>query len=262
MGILEFGFARNSLLASAVMALFLPGLSFFIVTRRLSFTGVGISHSAFGGLALGVLVGINPLWAAVGFALVVALALAEAARRGVPEDTTTGVLFAGTMALGVMFLAVAGGSRVDLWTYLFGNILSVSRGDILVLAVICVACVAFGAVSWKGLLLSTFDEELARAGGVRVGLLNTLLLVLVSFTVVGCLKAVGIVLLSGLLVFPGAVGARLAVSCRAGFVASYIVGALAIFGGLALSFTLNLPSGASIILVGTLLFLASLFVRR
>jgi len=262
MGILEFSFARNALLGGAIMALFLPLLSFFVVTRRLSFTGVGISHSAFGGLALGVLLGINPVWGAVAVSVLVALVMAEASRRGVPEDTTTGVLFAGTMALGAVLLALAGGTRIDLWTYLFGNILSLAGFDLLLLGTIAALNLGFLLVFMRKLLFSTFDPELAEAHGVRTGLLNAALLFILALSVVACMRAVGIVLISGLLVFPGAIGARISKSHTRGILFSYLAGAVAILGGLGLSFWLNLPSGASVILVGTVIFLLSLVFWR
>jgi len=262
MSILEFPFARNALFGGLIMAVFLPLLSFFVVTRRLSFTGVGISHSAFGGLALGVLLGINPVWGAVAVSILVALVMAEASRRGVPEDTTTGVLFAGTMALGAVLLSLAGGTRVDLWTYLFGNILSLSVPDLVLLGAIAVLNLVFLLLFLRKLLFSTFDPELAEAHGVKTGLLNATLLLVLALSVVACMRAVGVVLISGLLVFPGAIGARVAKSHKAGILFSYLTGAVAILGGLGLSFWLNLPSGASIILVGTIIFLLSLVFWR
>ncbi len=262
MGILEFSFARNALAGGLIMASFLPLLSFFVVTRRLSFTGVGISHSAFGGLALGVLLGINPVWGAVAVSVLVAFVMAEASRRGVPEDTTTGVLFAGTMAMGAVLLAIAGGTRIDLWTYLFGNILSLAGFDLILLGTIALLNLAFLLLFLRKLLFSTFDPELAEAHGVRTGLLNAALLFILALSVVACMRAVGVVLISGLLVFPGAIGARVSRSHAGGILASYLSGAIAIIGGLGLSFWLNLPSGASIILVGTVIFLLSLLFWR
>lgn len=262
MGIFEFSFARYALAGGLIMALFLPLLSFFVVTRRLSFTGVGISHSAFGGLALGVLLGINPVYGAIAVSILVALIMAEASRRGVPEDTTTGVLFAGTMALGAVFLALAGGTRVDLWTYLFGNILSLAGFDLLLLGGVAVLNLVFLLLCLRKLIFSTFDPELAEANGVRTGLLNAALLFILALSVVACMRAVGVVLISGLLVFPGAIGARVSKSYAGGMLVSYLAGATAILGGLGLSFWLNLPSGASVILVGTVIFLVSLVSWR
>ncbi|MGB9589479.1 MAG: metal ABC transporter permease [Candidatus Hydrothermia bacterium] len=262
MGILEFSFARNALAGGLIMVLFLPLLSFFVVTRRLSFTGVGISHSAFGGLALGVLLGINPVYGAVLVSILVALIMAEAARRGVPEDTTTGILFAGTMAMGAVLLAIAGGTRVDLWTYLFGNILSLASFDLVLLGIIALLNMGFLLFFLKKLLFSTFDPELAAAHGVRTGVLNTALLFILALSVVACMRAVGVVLISGLLVFPGAIGARVSKSHKGGIMFSYLAGAIAIIGGLGISFWLNLPSGASVILVGTIIFLLSLVFWR
>ncbi len=258
MGILEHEFAVNALAGATIIAAFLPLLSFFVVSRNLSFTGVGVSHSAFGGLALGVLLGVNPLLTAVGFAVVVALVLAEAYRQGVSEDTTTGVLFAGSMALGAIFLGLARGTRIDLWTYLFGNLLSLSHQDIAILLTVGVMALGFLLFTKRHLLLLAFDPELALATGVKVNLLNAALMVLIGLSVVACIRAVGIVLLSGLMVFPGAIGVRLARSYKKGILISYAAGAVAVFGGLAVSFWLDLPSGATIVMSGTVLFLLSL----
>ncbi len=244
------------------MSLFLPPLSFVVVVRRLAFAGVGLSHSAFAGIALALLLGVHPVLGALLVAVGVAFLLAKASDKGVPEDAAIGVLFAGSMAAGAVLLSLYGGTRVELWAYLFGNILSVSNFDLWFLGAAAAVSLGFFFGTKRNLLLVAFNRELALAEGVNVPALNLGLMTVLAVAVIASVKAVGIVLASGLLVLPAAVGTRLSPSARGSLALSWLVGAGVIFGGLGLSWWLDLPSGATIMLLGTAVYLATLIKRR
>ena len=259
---LAFPFFQRALAAGFVVALVCGALSFFVVLRRLAFVGSGVSHAAFGGVALASLIGAPPGLGALVAALGVALATAQASGEGeLTEDTAVGVFTVAAMAVGVVAISFLE-TNVDLFGLMFGNILTVDPKDLVALVAASTLVLVLLALFFRPLLLASVDEDGAFAAGVNVARMRLLVLVLLALTVVVALKVVGILLVSALLVLPGAV-ARPLVSRWPGFLAGSIVSALVmVLGGLLLSVALDVPSGAAIILLGTLLFLAGVVAGR
>jgi zinc transport system permease protein len=262
---LSFPFFRRALFAGVLVVVMLSVLSFFVVLKRISFMGAGISHSALGGVALGAVLGINVTLSASVFCAGIALLIGLIARRGrVREDAAIGITFSGTMALGVTLIALSESYTSGLFSYLFGSILSVTTADILVIAVYCVGVVLIVAALFKPLLYASFDRDVARTTGLPVGALHYLLLVLIALAVVASIKLVGIVLVSALLVLPAATAAQVTRTYRSMLAASVISGLVSLLAGLVLSYRFDLPSGATIVLCSCILFFlcAALFRRR
>jgi zinc transport system permease protein len=259
---LAFPFFQRALAAGFLVAVVCGALSFFVVLRRLAFVGSGVSHGAFGGVALAALVGAPPGLGALVAALAVALATAKASDDGeLTEDTAVGVFTVAAMAIGVVAISFLE-TNVDLFGLMFGNILTVDPKDLLALVSASVLVLVLLALYFRPLLLASIDEDGAFAAGVNVARMRLLVLVLLALTVVVALKVVGILLVSALLVLPGAVARPLA-SRWPGFLAGSVAAALAmVVGGLLLSVALDVPSGAAIILLGTLLFLAGVVAGR
>lgn len=259
---LAFPFFQRALVAGFVVAVVCGALSFFVVLRRLAFVGSGVSHGAFGGVALAALVGAPPGLGALLAAVVVALATAKASDDGeLTEDTAVGVFTVAAMAVGVVALSSLE-SNVDLFGLMFGNILTVDPQDLLALGAASVLVLVLLGLYFRPLLLASIDEDGAFAAGVNVARMRLLVLVLLALTVVVALKVVGILLVSALLVLPGAVARPLS-SRWPGFLLGSVAAALAmVLGGLLLSVALDVPSGASIILTGTLLFLGAVAAGR
>lgn len=259
---LGFSFFQRALLAGAVTAVLCGTLSFFVVLRRLAFAGSGVAHAAFGGVAIATLLGLPPNAGGLAAALLVALATARASRGGqVTEDTAVGVFTVAAMASGVVAIGFLK-SNVDLFGLMFGNILTVDRTDLVVLAVATGLILVTVAYWFRPLLLSSVDEDGAAAAGVNVGAIRLLLLVLVGVTVVVALKVVGILLASALLVLPGATAKTLSARWPAFLLGSISISLTTVLGGLALSVLLDIASGAAIILLGTLFFVAALALSR
>jgi zinc transport system permease protein len=251
---------QRALLGGLLVAVMLSVLSFFVVLRRMSFIGVGISHSALGGVALGITLGVNLTLATTIFCAAVALLIGFIARRGhVREDASIGIIFAGTMALGVTLISVSG-TNISLFSYLFGSILSITTADIYVIAFYCVSVVIIISAVFRQLLHASFNEEVASVTGIHVEFLHYLLLVLVALAIVASIKLVGIVLVSALLVLPGAT-ANL-IGRTYGKVLAFSVGSsiVALVAGLILSYALDLPSGATIVLCSCCIFFVCLAV--
>jgi zinc transport system permease protein len=261
--LLSLGFMHRAFAAGALIAVLCAVFSVFVVLKRLSFIGVGISHSAFGGVALGFLLGIHPTITAILFSGAVALLIGLVNRRGrLHEDTAIGIFFALTMALGIFLIGISRRYNVDLFGYLFGNILAVTKGDLRLVIVLVPVILAFVFAIMKELLFLCFDEEVATVSGVAVGPIYSLFLLAMAVTIVIAIKLIGIVLVSALLVLPGATGRQLARGYRGMMVYSVLVALVSTLGGLVLSYQLNLASGATIVLLsGVLFFLSFLFAR-
>lgn len=247
---LSLGFFQRALVAGVLLSLLCGVLSVFVVLRRMAFIGVGISHSAFGGVALGFLLGIDPLWSGIAFAVAVALLIEWAQEQGrLEEDAAIGIFFAFAMALGVVFLHLSRTYNVDVFGFLFGNILAVGPhqlGEILVVSLIVLGTVGF---FYKELVFLSFDEEMAWVTGVPVKALRYLFLVLLSLVIIMAIYLVGIILVSALLVIPGAVARNLTRHIVGMLWVSVAAALGAAVGGLFLSFGLDWPSGATVVLV-------------
>jgi zinc transport system permease protein len=256
---LALPFIQRALIGGLLVVVMLSLLSFFIVLRRISFVGVGISHSALGGVAIGLALGAKTTLVTTLFCVGVALLIGFISRRGqLREDAAIGITFSGTMALGIVVIALTGGYLASLFSFLFGSLLAVSRNDIYVIAVYCAAVVAFIAVFFKPLLHASFDEEMARAAGTPVAFLHYALLVLIALAIVASIKLVGIVLVSAMLVLPAATGNQVARTYRRILAVSLASGVVSLLAGLALSYRFDLPSGATIVLCACAIFFACL----
>lgn len=261
--LLSYGFVQRALIAGILVGLLCGVLGFFVVLKRLSFIGVGISHSAFGGIAIGVIVGVEPLLAAAVFSTLVAWAIGWLSQKGrLHEDTAIGILFSSAMALGVALISLSSTYQVDLFGYLFGNILAVSPGDLWMLGAITVVVLGAVVLLFKELLFLAFDEEVARANGLPVTPLYFVLLSCLALVVVAAIRVVGIVLVEALLVIPAAIGYQLARGYRAMLCLSVASAVLSTIIGLFVSYFLNVAAGATIVLVLTLLFFVALAVAR
>lgn len=259
---LAYPFFQRALLAGAVAAVLCGALSFFVVLRRLAYVGSGISHAAFGGVALAALAGLPPLAGGLVAAILVALATARASDSGLAtEDSAVGVFTVAAMAAGVVAIGFLK-TNVDLFGLMFGNILTVAPVDLAVLAVTAVAVLAALAARFRPLLLASIDEDGARAAGVDVRAMRLLLLVLIGVSIVAALKVVGLLLVSALLVLPGASARPLSARWPAFLLGSIGAALLMVVGGLLASVALNVASGAAIILLGCLLFVVALLAGR
>jgi zinc transport system permease protein len=261
--VLEHAFMQRALAAAVAVSAVCGVLGFFVVLRRLAFIGVGISHSALGGVALGLLLGVSPLLTGGGFALAVALGIAFTSQRsGLGRDTVIGVFFSGAMALGVVLASLGHGAQQELFGYLFGNVLAVTRGELLALAGGGALVVAALLALLRPQLFLAFDEEIARAYGQRVQRLDVALLALLAATIVIGVRLVGVLLIEALLVVPAATAALFARGYRAQLALSTGLAVACALGGLALSWQLDVAPGGMVALTAVALFFAAWAGRR
>lgn len=259
----EFAFLQQALLAGLLASVGCAVMGSYVVLKRITFLAGGIAHAVLGGMGVAYYFGAAPLAGALISAVIAALLIGWIRIRWhEQEDVLIGALWATGMALGLVFISRAPGYNVDLMSYLFGNILLVSRTDLWLMAALDAVILVVTALWHRQLIAVCFDEEFARTRGVPVTFFYLLLLVLVSLTVVLLIRVVGLILVIALLTIPAAIAVQFAWSLRRIMIAAGVLGALFNTVGLAVSFTPNLPAGASIVLVAASTYIAVAVARR
>lgn len=255
MDLLQYIFIQHALIGSLLASIACGLVGTYIVTRRLVFISGGLTHASFGGIGLGLYTGVPPILAAAVFAVLSAFGVEWLSKRKeMREDSAIAVFWALGMAVGVMFTFLSPGFAPDLSAYLFGNILTITRGDLLLLGCVAGVLAVFFTLFRHPIVYVAFDREFARSQGLRVQLLEYVLMMFIALTIVACLRMVGIVLVISLLTIPQ-MTANLFSQRFAGIVwLSIGIGYLSCLGGLYLSFRENIPSGASIIFFSIVIY--------
>jgi len=260
---LQYGFMQNAVMAGILAAIACGIIGVYVVIRKIVFISGGIAHASFGGVGLGYLLGINPVLGALAFSLAAGVTMGAVTRKTrVPEDTAIGIIWAVGMSLGLVFIALTPGYVPDLMSYLFGNILTVPTGDLILMLALDVIIIGIVVALYKEYLILSFDEEYGRAIGIRADLLYLLLLVMIALTVVILIRVVGMILVIALLTFPAAIARQFTYNMKKMMILSVILGFIFTMGGLWLSYELNLPSGATIVLLSAVLLAISMGVSR
>jgi len=260
--IFSIEFMQRALIAGVLVGFLSGYYGVFIVQRGLGFLGSGLAHAAFGGVALGVLLNQEPLWIAVPFTILVAIGITWVKdKTNLGGDTTIGIFFSVSMALGVIFIFLKRQYSSDAFNYLFGSILSVTITDIVVPAILIVITLLLFPF-WKRWAYSSFDRELAQTDRIPVILDDYLLSVLISVTVVVSIKVVGIVLIAAFLVIPPAAARLISRSFSKMTLLSIITGTVTALIGLWISYYLDVPSGATIILLQAFIFFFIMIISK
>jgi zinc transport system permease protein len=258
---LSLGFMQRAFLGGMTVGATCAFLSVFVVLRRLAFVSQGVSHAAFGGVAVAVLLGMNPFAGGMVFALGTALSIGGVSRRrNWVEDSSIGIFLVVAMALGLLVLSLKKGSTANLFGYLFGSILSILPGDLPWMIGLAVAVFVFLLAFIKEYYFYVFDESMARISGIPVDFLYFGLLVVLAVTIVVGIKLAGVILITALLVIPGAAARLVTTNVVALFVLSVLNGVVSVAVGLTTAYLFDLSPGASIVLVLFLGFLVALLV--
>jgi zinc transport system permease protein len=259
---LDLEFMRLAFAAGAIVGVLAPVVGFFLVQRGMSLIGDGIGHVAFAGVALGFLLGISPVWTALAAALVGAVVVEWLrAQRRTAGDQALAIVFYSGIAGGVVLVSSAGALNANLFTYLFGSILTVSRSDLVTIGVLAAAALTVVAVLLRVLLAVSIDEEGARVSGVRVPVLNAVVSMLAALTIGVSMRIVGILLIAALMVLPVIAAQRVAWSLRSTMGVSIGIGLASVLAGLTISYYGDLPPGGTIVLTATGFFLAAATVE-
>jgi len=252
---LESEFMRLALGAGAVIGVLAPAVGFFLVQRRQSLIGDGIGHVAFAGVAAGILLDVSPVLTALVAAVLGGVAIEVLrSRGGTAGDQALALVFYTGIAVGVVLVSTAGALNVDLFQYLFGSILTVTRTDLVVIATLGAFGLATVGLLYRALAAVVVDEEGARVAGVPIGALNVAVAALAAVTVALSMRVVGILLVAALMVLPVSAAGRIAWSMRSAFLLALVIGLASSLVGITISYYADLPPGGTIVLVAAVVF--------
>ena len=248
MNLLQYTFFQHALLGSLLASIACGIIGTYIVTRRLVFISGGITHASFGGIGLGLYAGISPILSAAVFSVLSAFGVEWLSKRkDMREDSAIAMFWTLGMALGIMFSFLSPGFAPDLSAYLFGNILTITQTDLLMLGILAILLILFFTLFIHPIIYVAFDREFARSQGIPVVVLEYILMMFIALTIVSCLRMVGIVLAISLLTIPQMTANLFTNKFKRIIWLSIAIGYLSCLGGLLISYRLNVPSGASII---------------
>jgi len=251
----NFGFFRNAFLAALVASITCGIIGTYIVSRRIVFISGGITHASFGGIGMGYYFGFDPILGAIVFGIMSALGIEFFTKRAdLREDSAIAMLWSLGMALGVIFIFLTPGYAPNLMSYLFGNILTVSKIDLIYLFALAVFVIGFFLIFYRMIIFVSFDEEFALTNNAPVRLFNALLISLVALTIVLNIRVVGIILVMSLLTIPQAIANLFTKRFDIMMVYSILFGFLGSITGLAFSYIYDIPSGAAIIFTLVVLY--------
>lgn len=261
--VLHFEFMRNAILAGLLASIACGVIGTLVVVNRIVFISGGIAHAAYGGIGIAFFFGLPPLLGIGGFSLLVAAIMAAVTLKNRQRsDTVIGVLWAFGMALGVILIDLTPGYSADLMSYLFGSILAVPGSDLLLMCALDLIILAMVIFFYKDFLAISFDEEFALAMGVPVKPLYFALLAMIALFVVMIVRVVGLILVIALLSIPPYIAEKFSDSMRIMMFISTALSAVFVLLGLWFSYSLNLTSGATIIMVAALFFFATPLMGR
>lgn len=252
---LQYTFIQRALVAGGFIALLCASLGVLLVLRRLSLIGDGLAHVTFGTAALSLLLKAQPVFVSVPLVVLSSLAILKLTEKArIHGDAAIGMVSALGISVGVLLASLASGFNVDLFSYLFGNILSVTPTEVALSISLSLIIVVVLSSLYRPLLSISFDEEFARASGINTKAINNLVAVLTGVTVVLAMRLVGIMLTSALLILPAVGAFQVARSFRSAMAIAVCIALLSVFLGIFLSFLFNLPTGAIIVLLNLCLF--------
>jgi len=254
--LLQYAFIQRAIIATLLTSIACGVIGVYVVTKKIVFIAGGISHACFGGLGLSFYLGLNPLIGLLPFSVLAAAALGFLSKKTrVSEDTAIGILWSLGVAVGVILIYLTPGYAPDLMTYLFGNILTVPASDIWLMVGIDILILAVVILFYKEFLSMCFDEEFTKVVGVSADKIYLLLLCLLALTTVAMIKVVGIILIIAMLSIPASISRKFSHNMKTMMVYSSVIGAVLSLAGLLLSYYFDLPSGATIILVMSVVYL-------
>lgn len=255
MNILEYTFFQNALIGSLLASILCGFIGTYIVTRRLVFISGGITHASFGGIGLGVFFGINPIVSAMIFAVLSACGVQWMSHHGdVREDSAIAVFWTFGMSVGIICCFLSPGFMPDLPSFLFGSILTIGTSDLWLLGVLTIIVALAFTLFLRPILCVAFDSCFARSQHLPVTFIEYIMMTIIAMTIVSTLRMVGIVLAISLLTIPQMTANLFTYSFKRMILLSIAIGWIDCLSGLAISYALNVPSGASIIFVSIVIY--------
>jgi zinc transport system permease protein len=254
----QYEFIWRALISGSFIALCCSILGVLLVLRRFSLIGDGLAHVTFGSVAVGLFFRQHPVYFSIPIVMASSLAILKLTEKArLYGDAAIGIVSSVGIAGGIIIASVAGGFNIDIFSFLFGNILAISQTEVLTSIGLSVVVLLVIFFFYHEHFATAFDEEFARVSGIDTGKVNAILVLLTSITVVLAMKIVGIMLTSSLLILPPVTALQIARSFRKTMVVSSLCSLASVISGISASFVLNLPTGATIVIVSFLLFITA-----
>jgi len=259
---LSYPFMQRAFIAGLMIAVLASLSGSFIVLRRYSLLSETLAHVSLVGVSVGLLVGLSPLWMAVATSLAAAW-LIEYLRssRGLYSDSILAIFLSGSLALAIVIISLSGSFNASLFSYLFGSILSVSNNDLITMGIFGSLSMALLILFFKELYFIAFDEEVARTSGLRVTLLNFMLVSIIAVIIALSIRIVGTLLIGALMVIPPVAAIRFGMGFFKTTLLSIAIALVSVVIGLSVSFFFSLPSGAAIVLCLLGIFIVALVLN-
>ena len=260
---LNYAFIQRAYLAGSLIAVLCAMLGLFLVLRKLSLISDGLSHVSFGAIALGLFFGFYPFYVAVPIVLIASyfiLKLTEKAKMY--GDAAIGIVSSFGIAGGVILAGLSKGFNADLFSYLFGNILAISNQEVYLSLGLSLAVLLVIILLYNDLFSATFDEEYAKITGIKTERINLILTFITAITVVLAVKVVGVMLVSALLILPAVTSLQIAKGFKGAMLISIIAAFISVLAGITASFFLDLPAGATIVMVNVVIFTVTLSFKK
>ena len=259
---LHYAFIQRALLAGCFVAVSCAFLGVFLVLRRFAMIGDGLAHVSFATIAIGLVLNITPVFVSVPLVVLASLGVLKLSDRSMLYgDAAIGLLSAMGVATGILIASVGGGFNIDLFSYLFGNILSISPAEVGLSVLLSLLVIGVVKFFYHDLFAVSFDEDHARVSGIRAGFINRVLIILTALTVVLGIKVVGTMLVSSLIIFPAVSALFVARNFKAVILLATLFAVLSVIVGILISYAFNLPSGAAIVYVNFVFFAGAFFFR-
>jgi zinc transport system permease protein len=260
--ILSYGFIQKGLISGVAIAIICSLIGIFLVLRRYSLFGDALSHMAFGGISVGMLVGVYPLWTAFVVSVLGALGITKLRKSTkISGDAAIAVLLVSGFGIGVLLISITDGFKVDLFSFLFGSILLISMEDTLFVIGISSGIVATLVILRKQLLHFTFDEEQAKINGLNVDRLNYVFVILASVTVITSMRLVGILLISALIVLPNITSMMFGKGFKKTVIISMSISVFSVVSGIILSYYLDLAPSGIIVMISVAILVCTLLAK-
>ena len=260
--ILSFGFMQNAIISGIAISLICSTVGLFLVLRKYSLFGDALAHSAFGGVALGLFLGVYPLWAAYVVSILSALALTKIRQKfDISGDAIIAILLSSGIAIGIVLISLSGGFSIDIFSFLFGSILLVSTENVIMVLGLCAAIFIILITGYRKFMYITFSEEQAQVSGIPVQKLNYLLIAIAGVTVVTSMQLVGVLLVSALFVIPNVTAMMFKRSFKQTIILSMSFSVFSTVAGIMISYPLDIAPSGMVVLIAIMLFIGSLIIK-
>ena len=261
--LLQYYFMQRALMAGAIVGILCPLIGIFLVLRRMSLIGDSLSHVALSGVAAGIVSGIYPLTTALAFSVLAALGI-EALRKRYTEyaELALAIILSAGIGIAVVLISWAKSINIDLFGYLFGNILTVRPTDMWLISVLGIFIIGFVRLLYKELFFIAFDEEGAGIAGIPVRGINLFFIVFIAMTITLSMRIVGALLVSSLMVIPVAASLQIAKSFKQAVILSVIFAEISVILGIVVSYYLELASGGTIVLLSVILLISVITIKN